>query len=123
MPCQRRYATHTLVVVTNQIPLVRFPACFADIQSINPRSSHWPHPHQPSMHVAVYFSLQYWHHLRKMTLVKYQVHLSGSQEMGVDLVFVISSVLYAITRLQTMTKHSQSVFKTCVLQPSFTGTT
>lgn len=35
MPCQRRYATHTLAVATNQIPLARFPACFADIQSIN----------------------------------------------------------------------------------------
>lgn len=123
VPCQSRYATHTLAVATNQIPLARFPACFADIQSINPRSSHWPHPCQPSIHIAVYFSLQYWHHLRKMMLVKYQVHLSGSQEMGVDLVFVINSVLCAITRLQTMTKHSQSVFKTCVLQPNFTGTT
>lgn len=115
MPCQRRYATHTLAVATNQIPLAGFPACLADIQSINPRSSRWPHPHQPSIHVAVYSSLQYWLHLRKTMLVKDQVHLSGSQEMGVGLVFVTSSVLYAITRLQTMTKHGQSVFKMCVL--------
>lgn len=87
MPCQGRYATHTLAVATNQIPLARFPACFADIQSINPRSSRWPHPHQPSIHIAVYSCLEYWHPLREMMLVKYQVHLSGSQEMGVDLVF------------------------------------
>lgn len=67
--------------------------------------------------------LEYWHPFREMMLVKYQVHLSRSQEMGVDLVFVINSMFYAITRLQTMTKHSQSVFKRFVLQPSFMGTT
>lgn len=56
LPCQE-YAIDTSAAATNQIPLVRFPACFAAIHSLELRPSHWPLPLSPpftSLFMPVY---------------------------------------------------------------------
>lgn len=118
----RRYATTTSVVATNQIPFVRFPTFFALLTPGLLTGCPLPCL-QPSIHMAVYSCLQYWHSLINMMLTKYHLHPSRSHETGVDLVLVIKSMFHAITRLQRIMDHSQPVCKMCVLQPGFTGTT